>query len=1392
MKKALKMLRAMLLLFGILGATIYVAPNITMLVTPELVQAQGNSGSSTYTSQPTNFSFTPPPPGLKVTMPLRAYDGSNGTQATWKYAHSSGWGTEDGYFELTAYSPTAGAPRGGIITQVDLSVCFYAGAVYGEANAQYDITYVVAGSAPVLLWGPTQGDNTWKDIKWSNSVEPQDGIWTWEDMSSLRFRFGRTDPGADDTGGTFYIREVWATVHYREPKIYVNPKSQAAQPLTVTINVTDIDELYGFEFKLYYNARVLTATSVSLGPFLNITAGGTANTYGYVVEIDDTLGLVWATQGIKGDRKGGYINGTNGEWGVLATIDFSKDADGNSNFDLETNLAGFNPVPVTFRYGEAVKKAYPIAHTVEKPVHDVNITNVDPTPTGVHQGENVTVNVTVLNEGDYKETFNVTIYAEETAVDSKTVTNLDIGVPQIVALTWNTSGSTGNYTLTAVADTLGPPTESDTGDNTFECSQEIWIGPDVEVSNIVPNATAIYAGDIVQINVTVTNKGPKPITFDLNTFGVHGWKNLAETRESDDAWAITSADGASAKWMAFGGTEAFNTTGWTGVDKVEVGIERQIDKGTDNIIISISNDSAISWSATTYTDTVSETTDTMVWIDFTTAYAWDVSMVNNTAVKLTYEAVGTLDIIKVDYLAIKVTPLPSLTPVEKFPTVGKKVDEDDVAHPVGTPQTVTDLAPNANQTLTFNWDTTGRANSSYIIRANTSEISDEIERANNKFETPTDRKVYIGPDIVVTSMAHNTTVVDAGAIVQINATVENRGKLSATFNVQAWANTTLVGTQTVTDLASLANETLTFNWDTTSAANGTHSIWANATMLIGEFKANDNTRVSGEVYIGPDVAVTGVVPSPAVVDAGTDVSIDVTVKNEGASSAIFDVKVYANQTSTGTVTQVNVTQTVTDLAPDATQVLVFSWDTTSFANDTYVIFANATKLWDEPDTDDNTKIDDSVYIGSDIAVTDVEPKATSVYPGDIVSIDVTVENEGASPVTFDVKTFATPQWTNPAQVKKSDDISAAALADDASTKWMNYPLNMTGWTDVNTVEVGIERRTESGGDDQIVIAVSNDEGKSWSGTTYTDTVTETIDTLVWVDVTSAYAWTHAMVGKIAVRLTYKAVSTPSIIEIDYHAVRVTPSSVPPEVEAAKSQAPAAFVSYLLGTQPVSGMVPGSRVETFSWNTLGYDNATYVIFANATILTGETDTTDNTWFDDTVYLGPDVMASGITYISKTTVYPGEIITIRVKAMNQGAETESFDVKLYANTTLIDTWTVTDLATGIGKSHTFTWNTTGFPRGDYQIREEITRLLGETDTADNTARAIVRVKLLGDINDDGLVDAHDLYILSRAFDSQEGYRSTPRSSNWNAEADLDGDNFIATDELITLINNYSNTG
>jgi hypothetical protein len=82
-------------------------------------------------------------------------------------------------------------------------------------------------------------------------------------------------------------------------------------------------------------------------------------------------------------------------------------------------------------------------------VHDVAVTSVTSSKTVVGQGYDVNMTVTLLNDGDFTETFNVTVYANTTAAASQNVT-LSSRNSISLTLTWNTTGfAYGNYTLSA-------------------------------------------------------------------------------------------------------------------------------------------------------------------------------------------------------------------------------------------------------------------------------------------------------------------------------------------------------------------------------------------------------------------------------------------------------------------------------------------------------------------------------------------------------------------------------------------------------------------------------------------------------------------------------------------------------------------------------------------------------------------------------------------------------------------------------------------------------------------------------------------------------------------------------------------------------------------------------
>jgi hypothetical protein len=121
-------------------------------------------------------------------------------------------------------------------------------------------------------------------------------------------------------------------------------------------------------------------------------------------------------------------------------------------------------------------------------------------------------------------------------------------------------------------------------------------------------------------------------------------------------------------------------------------------------------------------------------------------------------------------------------------------------------------------------------------------------------------------------------------------------------------------------------------------------------------------------------------------------------------------------------------------------------------------------------------------------------------------------------------------------------------------------------------------------------------------------------------------------------------------------------------------------------------------------------------------------------------------------SKTVVGQGYTLHIYVSVQNQGWNTETFNVSVYANKTLIETKEAT-LTSGNSSTLTFTWNTTGYAYGNYIIKAYAWPIPGETDIGDNTyvnGQIIVTFWWMeADFNSDGDVDGWDLRIFCKCY-------------------------------------------
>ncbi|MEM2118137.1 MAG: cohesin domain-containing protein [Candidatus Bathyarchaeia archaeon] len=149
------------------------------------------------------------------------------------------------------------------------------------------------------------------------------------------------------------------------------------------------------------------------------------------------------------------------------------------------------------------------------------------------------------------------------------------------------------------------------------------------------------------------------------------------------------------------------------------------------------------------------------------------------------------------------------------------------------------------------------------------------------------------------------------------------------------------------------------------------------------------------------------------------------------------------------------------------------------------------------------------------------------------------------------------------------------------------------------------------------------------------------------------------------------------------------------------------------------------------------------------------------------------------------YVGRVIPINVTVLNDGDIPESFSVSLFYNSTLIATQNVVDLLPKENTTLTFNWDTAAVPPSLdlYVIRAEASILPNELNTADNTLEdGTVKLKIVGDVNGDGIVDIDDLIAWDAAYESHSG------DPNWNEQADLNYDGKVDKADAMIILENY----
>jgi len=244
--------------------------------------------------------------------------------------------------------------------------------------------------------------------------------------------------------------------------VYIDPEltlTQLNTTFSVNISISEVTDLCSWQAYIYYKNEILKATGYAEGPFLK-SYGPTLFDGGYNNNYNETHGEIWMY--CLRTWSGAGVNGS----GTLATVTFEAAMGGTTPLSLANTILGNST-------------AQRIPHTtadglVEVAGRDVAVTSIVPSKTIVGQGYTMNINVTVENQGNYTETFNVTTYANTTILETREIT-LESAVSTTLTFTWNTiSFAYGNYTIWAYAYPVQG--ETDTNDNNMTSIMPVHVG----------------------------------------------------------------------------------------------------------------------------------------------------------------------------------------------------------------------------------------------------------------------------------------------------------------------------------------------------------------------------------------------------------------------------------------------------------------------------------------------------------------------------------------------------------------------------------------------------------------------------------------------------------------------------------------------------------------------------------------------------------------------------------------------------------------------------------------------------------------------------------------------------------------------------------------------------
>ena len=694
---------------------------------------------------------------------------------------------------------------------------------------------------------------------------------------------------------------------------------------------------------------------------LNVQKYGrtTRLTHGQITGVNATVTVCYAVSGFTCTKSARFVDQL-----IISPAGFS--AGGDSGSLIVTDDENVNPVALLFAGSASVTIANRIDLVLSRfgvtidgfeppppgPLTDVAVMTVSGPPSVVqnHAGN---IAITVKNVGNQDvSSFDVTLQdtTEQVTVGSQTVGGLIAGATTTVTFAW-TPTSAGDHGLVA--------SHSLTDDRATNNQRAATLPVIPPVTDVAVSQTSVSGqlieGHVVSVAVTVTNAGNQDVTgsFDVTL---------------EDATAGVTLGTQTVNGLA-AATSATRTFSW---DLTSASLGQHTLVATH----SLTDDNSGNNSRSTVVTVNPKPTD--IALTNITGPA-RVTVGDVAHVIVTVQNVGERDV--GSSFAVELTD----------GTAGGVL--------VGT-GTVAGLAIGATTTVDIPWNTAGAATNGHILIA-TQKFPDNVI-TNNSIAIPI--TVQPPPDVAVTGVSTPGTVT-LGSIAAITVSVANvGGQHVGGFDLvltDATAGVT-IGTQAIPGMALGTNTTRSFNWNTTGAAVGSHTIVATHTLADGSPENNQSSATISVSAPSIDVAVSPLNVA-ATVTRGSTVSIGVTVQNTGGEAVGTTFSVVLTDATAGVTIG---TQTVAGLAGGTSATRSFSWNTASAAVGGHSLVATH-NLTDANSANNQRSATVNVTSApADLALASITAPA-QVTVGDTAPVVVTVQNVGGQDITANVDVVLT-------------------------------------------------------------------------------------------------------------------------------------------------------------------------------------------------------------------------------------------------------------------------------------------------------------------------------------------------------------------------------------------------